>query len=341
MRSKFVISLALVALALSACGSEPGNQGEKPSSTIIGSGSTFIQNYVQACSPKFASETGINVSYGGGGSGKGRTDIQNKVIDFAMSDTPFENPPADLIHIPLIAGPIAVMYRLDGYSGTLKLKRSTLAAIFAGKIKSWGDAALAADNPGLPKLPISIYYRQDSSGTSGVFTSYLNTVSKSVWSKAGNGDFKSAFPGSIPSDGSFQGASGSDGVSQGVATKNGAITYAELSYAVERKLKTADIENESGALISPSTEASAKFLANLQPDEKGVITANYANPDPASYNLTAYTYGLAIPGGKNSEKVAQFFNFLLTSCANQAGKLNYAPLEGNVLSRAQDLVGRL
>ena len=70
-----------------------------------------------------------------------------------------------------------------------------------------------------------------------VFTDYLNQVVPSVFSKAKNGTFTAAFPGTIPTDGSFQGASGSDGVSTGVKSKIGAITYAESSFAKEFDLQ--------------------------------------------------------------------------------------------------------
>ena len=339
MRSKVILVLA--ALVLTACGSNSGGRTNQVSQTLTGSGSTFVQNYLQACATDFTKATNINVSYAGGGSGKGRTDIANKTVDFAMSDTPFTDAPSGLIHVPIVAGPIAIMYKLDGFSGQLKLKKDVLAKIFAAKITKWNDPAITADNPGLPNLPISVHYRQDSSGTSGVFTGYLNAVAPNIWNKGSNSDFKSAFPGSIPTNGSFQAASGSDGVSQGVNQKNGAITYAELSYANERDLKTAAIENESGSFIAPSPQAAAKFLANATPDAAGIITPDYANADPGSYNLTAFTYGLALPGATKAKEVAKLFTSLLTNCSGQAERLDYAPLQGSVLERAKDLVGRL
>lgn len=361
--------------------------------TITGSGSTFVKNYIEACAPGFTAATGNTVSYAGGGSGKGRTDITNKTVDFAVSDTPFASgaEPAGILQIPLVAGPIAITYRLDGFNGSLYLKKDTLAKIFAGQITSWNDKAIVADNTQtvktpvyktqkvtktvkgkkvtqtvvvkdkkgkpvvlnykttkveakLPSTPIRVYYRSDSSGTSGIFTAYLNSVANTVWTKASNNSFASAFPGTLPTTGAFQGASGSDGVSNGVQQTNGAITYVEVSYATERKLGIASLENEKGVYVAPSAAGASAFLSSFTPGDKGVINANYKNPDPAAYNLTAFAYGLAYTGKRDADKdaaVKSFFNYMLTTCTTSIDmeKLGYAPLSGTALVRSQTSAG--
>ena len=50
----------------------------------------------------------------------------------------------------------------------------------------------------LPNVAITVWYRSDKSGSTGVFTNYISTVAPTVWSKAGsagNQTFTSAFPG--------------------------------------------------------------------------------------------------------------------------------------------------
>lgn len=363
--------------------------------TITGSGSTFVKNYIEACAPGFTAATGNSVSYAGGGSGKGRTDITNKTVDFAASDTPFATgtEPSGILQIPLIAGPIAIQYRIDGVKEEVHLRKATLAKIFAGQIKAWNDPAIVADNTQtvktpvyktqkvtktvkgkkvtqtvvvkdakgkpvvtsyktsqisikLPSTPIRVYYRSDSSGTSGVFTAYLNSIAPTVWSKPGNNSFSSAFPTALPSDGSFQGASGSDGVSNGVQSTNGAISYAEVSYATERKLGIASLENEKGNYVTPSAASAAAFLSSFTPGDKGTIVPNYRNPDPSAYNLTAFAYGLAYSNSRDKDKdaaVKAFFTYLLTTCSTNGSvdleKLGYAPLVGTALIRSQTSVG--
>ena len=102
------------------------------------------------------------------------------------------------------AGPIAIEYKVAGVSN-LKLSPSTLASIFAGKIKTWNDPAIAADNPGtnLPSEGIQVVHRSDGSGTTAAFTGYLTTVAGTVWTVGSAKD--------VPWP-TGQGAKGSDGV---------------------------------------------------------------------------------------------------------------------------------
>ena len=58
--------------------------GAPVSGTLQGSGSSFSLAYQQEAVVEFnKANPGANVTYGGGGSGKGRTDLVNKTVDFA------------------------------------------------------------------------------------------------------------------------------------------------------------------------------------------------------------------------------------------------------------------
>src|ERR1700761_1513770 len=59
------------------------------SGTLNASGSTFQTTFQQAAIQAIKStEPNLTVNYGGGGSGKGRTDLASGVVDFAGSDSP-------------------------------------------------------------------------------------------------------------------------------------------------------------------------------------------------------------------------------------------------------------
>ena len=59
------------------------------SGTLNGSGSTLQLVYEQAATSAFKSvQSGMTVNYGGGGSGKGRTDLAGGTVQFAGSDSP-------------------------------------------------------------------------------------------------------------------------------------------------------------------------------------------------------------------------------------------------------------
>ena len=59
------------------------------SGTLNGSGSTFQTTFQQAAISAFKSvQPGMTVNYGGGGSGKGRSDLAAGVVNYAGSDSP-------------------------------------------------------------------------------------------------------------------------------------------------------------------------------------------------------------------------------------------------------------
>src|SRR5215471_6053212 len=205
-------ALAAVALSLAACSSSNTTGGSSSSSlsgTLNGSGSTFQLTFQQTAIQSFKSiQSGMTVNYGGGGSGKGRTDLAGGVVQFAGSDTapiPSEEVSSfkgkTVLYFPVVIGPITVSYNLSGVS-SLKLSAPTIADIFQGKITKWDDSEIKADNPGvsLPSTPIVIARRSDSSGTTANFSKFLeeaapnwqlgsdSTISWPATSRGGNGN---------------------------------------------------------------------------------------------------------------------------------------------------------
>jgi len=189
--------LAIIAVALAACsssssptttatGTSTGTasaaaSGAKLSGTLNGSGSSFQLIFQQTAIQNFKTvQPNMTVNYGGGGSGKGRTDLSSGVTNFAGSDSPV--PTAEesnfagktVLYFPVFLGPITVSYNLSGVSN-LKLDATVLANIFQGKITKWNDPAIAALNSGvsLPSTAVTIAVRSDSSGTTQNFSLYL------------------------------------------------------------------------------------------------------------------------------------------------------------------------
>jgi len=351
--------------------------------TINGSGSTAVKNLLDVCIPDYQKSTGNTVNYAGGGSGAGRAAFTAGTVDFAFSDAAYgsaESKPADFVHVPNVAFPVAIEYKLAGFAETLNLSKSTLGGIFAGKITKWNDPAIVADNnksikvviykthqlkvkgktkvvtvkdkKGKPvilkvvtkhvagKLPatqITVWYRSDKSGTTGIVTRWLTAVAPSIWNKAGsagNQTFTSAFPGDVPA-GSFQGANGSDGVSNGIASKDGSIGYSEVSYAAERKLGLVSVQNGAGEYVQPTSDAAAAFLNDLTPGENGTVTVNPLTTVSGAYPISSFSYGLAYTGGgKNAAKQAAvkgFLTYVLTTCAtDHALDKGYVPVVGKL-----------
>src|SRR4051812_1065386 len=157
--------------------------------TVNGSGSTFQKAYQEASIDAFTkANKDVKINYGGGGSGKGRQDLADQVVDFAGADSPYKdaelakNKGGDVLYFPILLGPITLAYNLDGVD-KLNLSAETTAKIFQRDIKKWNDPAIAADNAGvaLPDTDIVVAHRSDASGTTDNFTKYLDKASGGAW----------------------------------------------------------------------------------------------------------------------------------------------------------------
>jgi len=145
--------LAVIAIATSALflSTTPAFAGE----SLNGSGATFALPLIDACKADYAAASGNTINYPGGGSGKGRTDFANGLVDFAGSDAPYTvGAPSNFVYAPIYAAPIAIMYNLPTVKEPIYLTAPTLAKIFSGLITNWNDADIAKDNERTIKSPV-------------------------------------------------------------------------------------------------------------------------------------------------------------------------------------------
>jgi phosphate transport system substrate-binding protein len=309
--------------------------------TITGAGSTFVQTLVQQWVKDYANACpGATINYQGVGSGAGVEQFLSGTVDFAGSDAVLKPEEAaeagDVLHIPWAAGGIAVLYNLADVDD-LRLSAKTLAGIFAGTITHWDDPAIAADNDGasLPAVPIQVIHRSDGSGTTKVFTSYLTEVAPAVWTAGADKD--------VPWP-TGQGAKGSDGVSAAVAQANGAIGYAELSFAQMNELSVAAIGNASGAFVTPDADSVAAALAEATVPADLQVEVTYTPKDPAAYPISTTTWAIVHAGPSDdatSTLLKAFLLFALDRGQRSAADLSYAPLPDELAVRAQAAVYQL
>ena len=328
MKASKLVKIAAVAISFGLIATTPAHAVD-----IQGSGASFPALLLEACKAPFAAATNHTYTYASSSSGTGQANSDKKIGDFWMSDGAYTAATrrSTLIHVPLVAAPIAILHNLPG-SKTLQLSAETVAGIFGGKITKWNDPAIVADNNRtttvtvyrkdkngnpmkdakgdlivlrttkvksyytMPNKKITVVYRSDSSGTSENFTSYLNKSAGSVWTKAKNKVFKDSFPGDINSLdnlGRVVGAASSNGVSQLAGSKPYAITYAEVNYAAANKLKVASLINPSGNVAAPDSTGVSAFLSDATQDANGFLTYNYKTTEPGAYPLGIVSYMLA------------------------------------------------
>jgi phosphate transport system substrate-binding protein len=145
----------------------------------------------------FRKDKGVEVDYDSTGSTKGVTETIDKRYAIGFTHAPLtdeqrksaQSKGGELIQVPAVICAVVPVYNLKNLNGKapLKFTAEVLAAIFLGKIEQWNDPALKKLNEGveLPDTKITVVHRADSSGTTFIFTDYLQEASP-AW--------KSAFP---------------------------------------------------------------------------------------------------------------------------------------------------
>ncbi|MEH2069662.1 MAG: phosphate ABC transporter substrate-binding protein PstS [Nostoc sp.] len=277
----------------------------------------------------------LQVDYASVGSGAGVEQFIKGTVDFgasdvAMKDEEIKKVPQDkgVILLPMTAGSIVLAYNLPDVA-ELKLPRAVYADILLGKIKSWDDAQIAKANPGvkLPQQPITVVYRSDGSGTTGVFTKHLSAISPEWKSKVGEGKTVN-WPTGV-------GAKGNEGVTAQIQQTQGSLGYVEYGYAKQNSLKFAALENKSGKFVVPSDQSAAKTLESvtLPPDLRAFIS----DPQGAdSYPIVTYTWLLVYKKYANPAKakaIEAAIEYALTDGQKQATALGYVPLPQNVITK--------
>jgi phosphate transport system substrate-binding protein len=258
-----------------------------------------------------------------------------QTVDFGASDAPMKDDamaaaPGKILHIPIVAGGVAVIYNLPG-SPKLKLDGDTLANIFLGNITKWNDAKIAALNPGisLPDTAIVPVHRADGSGTSFIFTDYLSSVNPAWADSVGKGA-SVKWPAGIG-----LAAKGSEGVAGQVKQQPGGIGYAELAYADQNKISFADMNNSSGNFISPAPDSVSAALATAKiPDDFRFSMVNA--PGANAYPISGASWVLVYEKSKNAANGAKLVSFLkwaVTEGQKISPTLDYAPLPDEVQQR--------
>ena len=369
--------------------------------SIGGSGATFPALLYKGWAAQFSrkhpttfdtsgdSSKGLVISYNAVGSGAGKknfygSDARKPSQLFSGTDALLTN--ADLasiksavssyVMIPTALGPVAVVYNLPGLkqkiSKTSKVTRDatvyldgpTLGAIYNGTITKWNDAKIKKLNPLVTNFPASTIepvYRSDGSGTSFIFTSYLNKVSP-VWKTAlGNAPSQTMADkiATMPSKANAVGAPGNEGVSATVGDDKGSIGYVEIAYAQQLGLKSAYMrtgDTSKAYYVPPSLSgaqaaAARAYAAGTATDpvnpgtvESGTFYQPVNQAGATSYPISGYTWmllygdykGANDPGLKKTQALVAWVAWCLSLSGGQASMraLGYASLPPSVAGAA-------
>jgi phosphate transport system substrate-binding protein len=336
---------ALMLLAV-ACAKGDGSNSSTASSTassgggadLTGAGATFPYPIYSKWFSDYANATGIKINYQSIGSGGGVRQISEQTVDFGASDGPMSDEElakakgGPILHIPTVLGADVITYNVPGVTAVLKLTPGVIADIFMGRIKKWNDTRLATLNPGvsLPNQDILVVHRSDGSGTTYIFTDYLDKVSPAWHSSVGKGK-EVKWPVGL-------GGKGNEGVSGQVKQTPGAVGYVELAYAKQNNLPAALVRNKAGQYVAasvPAVTAAAAGVAQSLPANTDYRISIVDAPGAQSYPISSFTWLLVYQHQTDAvkeKKLVDFLNWAMTEGEKTAPTLDYAPLPAEMVT---------
>lgn len=309
--------------------------------TINGAGATFPYPLYSKWAYEYNKKTGLKMNYQSIGSGGGIKQIKEKTVDFGASDAPLTAKDLDsagLMQFPMAIGGVVPVVNIAGVApGQLKLTPEVLADIYLGKITKWSDKRLAELNPGvkLPDETITVVHRADGSGTTWIFTNYLDKVSRPWHDKVGF-DKAVDWPVGV-------GGKGNEGVATYVKRIKNSIGYVELAYAIQNKLVHTKLQNRDNAFVDPSIDSFKAAAAGADwrhtPGFEVILTDQ---PGKNSWPIAGATFILVYKDQTNcanARAVLDFFDWSYRNGAESASSLDYVPIPKDVYELMEDAWG--
>jgi phosphate transport system substrate-binding protein len=356
---------ALIPLTVlaAACGSSSPSKPSSSSSatsapaanasgkSISETGSTLLFPLFGAWQTAYSTtNTNVTITSGATGSGTGITDAAEGLVNIGASDAYLSTSDMTsypgLENIPLTVAALMVNYNVPGVKAPINLSGTVLAEIYTGKITKWNDPAIAALNPGvsLPNLAIVTLHRADSSGSTFLFTSYLNAADPSVWSSSNIGTTIT-----WPSVSGALAETGSGGMVSACGTTKGCIAYIGISYLTKTTaagLGEAALGNKAGKYVQPTATSIAAALASFPPAPASGAEPLIDSSAAGGYPIINYEYAIVKktqPSAAEATAVKAFLNWILTTgdTSTYLAAVNFAPLPSSTLATAQSLVNSI
>ncbi len=335
----FAVLIVVIPFALSGCAKQATPPGKPATSsngsgvvTINGAGATFPYPIYAKWADEYYQLTRVKVNYQSIGSGGGVQQIKAGTVHFGASDsplTPDELAEAGLFQFPMVIGGVVPVVNLPGIkSGNLRMSGKLLADIFLGKVKRWNDPAIAKENPSVkfPDKAITVVHRADGSGTTWIFTNYLDKVSPEWHSKIGYGKAVN-WPVGVA-------GKGNEGVSAYVQRLEGSIGYVEYAYALQNKMRHVRLKNRAGNYVDPSADSFQAAAANAAWEKApGFYVVLTDQPGINSWPVTGASY-IIIHKKQKDPKLARamldFFEWCYKHGQQMASDLHYVPMPKEV-----------
>jgi len=241
---------------------------------------------------------------------------------------------------------LMVNYNVPGIKKPLNFNGKLLAEIYTGKVKTWNDPAIKALNPGqnLPAMKITTLHRAESSGSTFLFTSYLNAQDPADWPVTAVGTTVS-----WPSGAAAQAETGSGGMVTGAQSIKGSIAYIGISYLSKTEaagLGEASLANKAGKFVQPTSDAISAALASFGTVPASGSQSLINTSDPKGYPIINYEY-MIVKKQQASSGVADalkaFLKWTITTGADvkYLGAVGFEPLPSATSTVSQNLISSI
>ncbi|MBD3368506.1 MAG: phosphate ABC transporter substrate-binding protein PstS [Candidatus Eisenbacteria bacterium] len=325
---------AVVGVLLFAIAAGPAGAQMK----LIGAGATFPEPIYAVWMYQYNQLKDVQVNYQGIGSSGGIRQIKDATVDFGATDAPIEGPEleeAGLVQFPMIIGGVVPICNIRGVGpGELRLSTEVLASIFAGEITFWDDEGITSLNPDLelPNDPITVVHRAEGSGTTWIFTDFLDKVSPSWRENIGRGKLVN-WPAGV-------GAKGNPGVAAYVQRVNGSVGYVEFAFAVQNKLAHITLRNRDGQWVEPTIESFQAAAANADwENTEGYYLVLTDQPGEESWPIVGASFILVYAKQDDVEKakaMLEFFDWCYDHGDQMAVQKHYVPIPDNVVEMVRN-----
>jgi phosphate transport system substrate-binding protein len=303
-----------------------------PAESISETGSTLLYPLFQDWVPNFTSSSGpysnIQISTAGTGSGTGISDAGTGTVQIGASDaylvpsqkTQYPN----LLNIPLAISAQQIWYNLPTIPSNMHLNitGNILAGIYNGSITNWDSQYIKAVNPGaktlLPNHVIIPVRRQDGSGDTFIFTTYLSDSSTQWNSSVGFGTTVS-----WPAVAGEASGTGNGGMITAANQNQYSIAYVGVSFmaqALNNSLGYSFLQNKAGNFVNATQaniSAAASQLSSNTPANEAISLV--CAPGANSYPIINYEYAIVSTTQSNANVAAVVRTFLTWCLLPQYG----------------------
>jgi len=327
--------LACVALVVSAVLVTAGTA--LAATTVTGAGATFPYPLYAKWAKDFQSANGIKINYQPIGSGGGISAIEANTVLFGATDAPLQI--ADLsshslVQFPMTSGGVVMIVNISGIgAGRLRLTGPVVAEIYQKKITKWNDSRIKSLNPGvsLPNATITCVHRSDGSGTTWIFTHYLQAVSSWPWA-----DKSGSWPTGV-------GGKGSEGVAAYVQKIKNSIGYIEYSYAKQNNMAYTQLKNKSGKWVLPSAGTFKAAMSQAKwSASNGFYTICVNEPGSSAWPIAGATFILVKKSTSNYTTGHAMFKFFdwgykAGKAISDSASLQYVPIPSKVYDQVESI----